>query len=418
MVELSAPQEIFLNVLKTKFIAYVGGFGSGKTFVGCLFLLVFFCRYPQTKQGYFAPSYPQIRDIFYPTFEEAAELMGFTCDVMLSDKEIHVFRNGIFYGTVICRSMDKPSSIVGFKIVNALVDEIDTMPKGKAKQAWNKIIARLRLKIEGVINRVAVTTTPEGFGFVYDTFANKPTASYSMVQASSHENHKYLPDDYIESMLETYSKELVEAYINGNFVNLTSGTIYGNFDRVLNHSDEVEDDVEPLFIGMDFNVNNMSAIIHVKRNGKPVAVDEILGVIDTPAMIEVIKSRYCANSRSISVFPDASGNSRKTINAAETDIQLLQSAGFNVYNDAANPRVRDRINAMNCAFCSVTGERLYKVNTSRCMTYTANLEQQSYNSAGEPDKAAGNDHTNDAGGYFISYDYPVIRPVTKINVRF
>lgn len=417
MVDLSAPQEIFLNQLKSKFIAYVGGFGSGKTFVGCLFLLIFFARHPKTRQGYFAPSYPQIRDIFYPTFEEAAELLGFTCEIMISDKEIHVYRKGKFYGTVICRSMDKPGSIVGFKIVNALVDEIDTMPKDKAKRAWDKIIARLRLVVDGVVNRVAVTTTPEGYGFVYDTFANNPTESYSMVQASTYENAKYLPDDYIDSMLETYSKELVDAYVNGRFVNLTSGTVYSNFDRVLNNSDVVENETEQLHIGMDFNVGNMSAVVHVKREDRPIAVNELTGLLDTMEMIDVIKSKY--PNRRINIYPDASGKNRSHSNAAsDTDIQLLQNAGFFVYNDSQNPRVKDRVNAMQCAFLTAKDERFYKVNVARCPVYTSDLEQQSYNSAGEPDKKGGKDHRNDAAGYFISYCYPIIKPVTNIRIRY
>lgn len=419
MLELSAPQDIFLNKMPKKFIAYVGGFGSGKTYVGCLFLILFFCRHPKTIQGYFAPTYPQIRDIFFPTFEEAANSLGFWCETMKANKEVHLYRGRKYYGTVICRSMDNPSSIVGFKIANALVDEVDTLPKVKAKEAWDKVIARLRIIIAGELNRVAVTTTPEGFHFVYDTFAKEPTKSYAMVQASTYENVKYLPEGYIESMQETYSDQLVKAYINGDFVNMTAGTIYSNYDRELNGSNIIQDGIEPLHIGMDFNVNNMSAIVHVIRDGRPVAVDEILGVLDTPAMIEAIRYRYCqVAGRSISIYPDASGNSRKSVNAAETDISLLQSAGYNVYNDTTNPRVRDRINAMQCAFLNSDGTRLYLINATRCPQYSGNLERQSYNRFGEPDKTIGADHTNDAGGYFISFNYPVIKPVTKFNVRF
>ena len=78
MLRLSAPQNTYLNGLNNKFNAYVGGFGSGKTFVGCIDLLLFFGKHPGTRQGYFGVSYPSIRDIFFPTFEEAAEMMGFT----------------------------------------------------------------------------------------------------------------------------------------------------------------------------------------------------------------------------------------------------------------------------------------------------------------------------------------------------
>lgn len=404
---LSAPQNIFLNGLNTKFRAYVGGFGSGKTFVGSLDLLNFFGKHPGTRQGYFGPSYPAIRDIFFPTFEEAAELLGFTVVIRESNKEIHVYRNGFYYGTVICRSMDNPGSIIGFKISRALVDEIDTLKKAKADQAWNKIIARLRLKIDGVENGIGVTTTPEGFLFVYDKFKKNPTKSYSMVQASSYENEIYLPDDYIPSLIETYPIQLVKAYVGGEFVNLTSGTVYSSFDRVKNNTDIEWNAREPLHIGLDFNVCNMSAIISLIRNGKVYDVDEITGGYDTPSMIDSLKEKY--QNCQINIYPDASGKNRNAQGASESSIQLLMQARFNVHAKTQNPFVKDRVLSMNVSF----NKGNHFVNVKRCPVHSANLEQQVYNTAGEPDKKAGNDHTNDANGYFIHYRFPVVKPQTN-----
>lgn len=48
------------------------GFGSGKTWVGCGGICKGMWEHPKINQGYFAPTYPQIRDIFYPTIEEVA----------------------------------------------------------------------------------------------------------------------------------------------------------------------------------------------------------------------------------------------------------------------------------------------------------------------------------------------------------
>jgi hypothetical protein len=413
MPRLSAPQNIFLNGLNTKFRAYVGGFGSGKTFVGCLDLLNFFGKYPGTRQGYFGPSYPAIRDIFYPTFEEAAELLGFTCVTREANKEIHVYRNGFYYGTVICRSMDNPGSIIGFKISRALVDEIDTLKKDKADHAWIKIIARLRLKIDGVENGVGVTTTPEGFLFVYEKFKKDPTERYSMVQASTYENEMYLPDDYLR---ESYPGQLIDAYIDGEFVNLTSGTVYNQYDRLLNDTKRKWDGKEPVYIGMDFNVGQMSAIVHVKDPAGPRAVDEIVNAYDTPDMINIIQSRY--KNCTIRVYPDASGGSRKSVNASITDIALLEQAGFSVIYNKKNPFVKDRILAMNRAFCDNSNNREYLVNVDMCPSYADCLEQQVWNDNGEPDKTQNKDHANDAGGYFIAFEYPVIKPVAKLAVGF
>ena len=424
-IVLSAPQNIFLNELNTKNTAYVGGFGSGKTFVACLRLLINISKFPKQRWGFWAPSYPLIRDVFYPTFEEAADLMGFTVVINKGDKEAHVYRGDIYYGSVICRSMSDPGSIVGYKVAGGICDEIDTMKKEKAADAWRKINARLRLEVKGLpMNWLGVTTTPEGFNFVYDNFAKEPKSRYSMVQASTYENRRYLPDDYIENLLETYPENLISAYLKGQFVNLTSGTVYKQFDRKLNDSNRSWDGKEALHIGMDFNVGRMCSVVHVIENGKPIAVDELTQGYDTPDMIRMISQRYWdevsegvfRKTCEINIYPDSSGKSRKSNNASETDIAQLKEAKFGVHFKSTNPAIRDRVGSMNAMFCNSVGERRYKVNTSNCPNYTEKLEQQAYEN-GEPEKD-GTEDVNDAGGYFIAYKYPIRKPVINVPVSF
>lgn len=419
---LSYPQHIFLNELNTKFRAFVGGFGSGKTFVGCLDLILFASKYPGVAQAYYGPTYAAIRDIFYPTFEEAAELLGFRVEIMVSNKEIDLYRNGFWYGKIICRSMDKPNSIVGYKVARSLVDEIDILEPEKAQNAWNKIIARLRLKIDGVINGIGVTTTPEGFRFVYDRFADQPTIRYSMVQASTYENAENLPEDYIDSLLESYSLELVQAYLRGEFVNLTSGIVYTSFCRKLNATTDTVQPDDELHIGMDFNVGKMAAIVHVERNGEPRAVHEFYDKLDTADMIECIKGEF--PDHVVTVYPDSSGKNRTTSSRAsieedlKNDIALLEDAGFYVEVGSVNPRIKARVTAMNTAFCNAIGHRAYLINISKCPNYVKNLEQQCYDEVtGLPDKKSNNDHGPDAGGYYIARQFPVSKPIIVPAVR-
>ena len=425
MLELSAPQEIFMNQLETKNTAYVGGFGSGKTFVACLKILVYIGRYPKQRWGFWAPSYPLIRDVFYPTFEEAAEMMGFSIKINKGDKEVGVYRGSIYYGTVICRSMSDPSSIVGYKVAGGICDEIDTMKKDKAEDAWRKVNARLRLSVKGLPqNWLGVTTTPEGFNFVYEHFAKSPKSRYSMVQASTYENADFLPDDYIENLYETYPDNLISAYLNGEFVNLTSGTVYTQLSRTGNHSDRELNDHDSIHVGLDFNVGRMCAVINVIDGGLPIAVDEITNAYDTPDIIRMIKQRYWNEishdefevTRQINIYPDASGKNRKSQNASESDIAQLNEAGFSVFNNAANPAVKDRVNAMNAMLCNSKGDRRYLINTRKCPNLTEKLEQQVYKN-GEPDKD-GTEDINDACGYFIAYEYPIVKPVYNIPVSF
>ncbi len=411
-MELNAAQHIFLNKLDTKFAAYVGGFGSGKTFTGCLDQCIFFAKHPGTRQAYFGPSYPAIRDIFYPTMDEAAHMLGFRVEVRESNKEIHFYRGVKYYGTTICRSMDRPETIVGFKVSRALADEIDILKQDKADHVWNKIAARMRLKIDGVPNCIRVTTTPEGFKFTYNRFKNEPTKSYSMVQASTYENAKYLPDDYIDSLIETYPAELIDAYIDGEFVNLTSGTVFKSYNRSFNRSRESIKHKEPLFIGMDFNVTNMSGVVYVKRDLVWHAVEELKGIYDTPTMINVINEKYPEHN--ITVYPDASGKSRKSVDASTSDIALLQQAKYRVIAKESNPRVKDRIMAANAAF----DKQRVMINDSTCTELARCLEQLAYDKNGEPDKSQNIDHLPDAGTYPIAFEMPIIKPMSRINVNF
>jgi hypothetical protein len=428
-VGLNEPQARFLE-LPHKFRAFVGGFGSGKTWVGCAALAAHFYSFPRINAGYFAPTYPQIRDIFYPTVEEALLEWGLTTAISVGNHEVQVFRGRTYLGTVKCRSMDNPSSIVGFKIGRALVDEVDVMPAEKAGLAWRKIIARMRYSAPGLPNAIDVTTTPEGFRFTYEQFVKLPrerperAAMYGIVQASTYDNEIHLPADYIPSLLESYPAQAVEAYINGQFVNLTAGTVYGSYDRKLNGCQDSLLPGEPAFVGMDFNVGKMAAIIHAKRDGWPRAVDEIVNGYDTPSMIRSLKARLWEwdqrgndfrRCRQVRVYPDASGESRRSVNASASDLALLREAGFVVCAPRSNPPVRDRVNAMNGLFCNAQGERRYLVNADRCPTYAEALEQQAWASNGEPDKSSGFDHAVDAGGYFVHFDYPVVRRVTSIQ---
>ncbi len=399
--------------------AFVAGYGGGKTWVGSTAMCAGFWSAPGVNQGYFAPTYPHIRDIFFPTIEEVAHGIGLTVDIKDSNKEVHFYSGTTYRGTAICRSMDDPAKIVGYKVGHALVDEFDVLPADKAKQAWRKIIARLRWA--NARNGIDVTTTPEGFRETHRLFvelvAKNPdlARSYGMVQASTRANAKNLPPGYIQQLLDTYPPELVMAYIDGQFCNLTTGTVYHKYNRLTHASLETIKLGEPLFVGMDFNVGKMAATVNVQRPNGWHAAAELKDVFDTPAMVRLMLDRWRPpggpHPHRIVVYPDASGNSRKSVNASISDHALLMQAGFELRVNTVNPSVRDRVLAVNRQF-----ERgQYWVNANACPTVASNLEKQAYDANGEPDKKGGFDHQNDATGYPIAYEWPIIRPMTQIR---
>lgn len=394
-MKLTQTQSNFASS-KFRFPAFVGGFGSGKTHAGIMRALSLKSRIPEDV-GYYLPTYDLIRTIAYPRFTELMSEFGIRHVLNKAEAVIYTPDYG---GVIRFRTMENPERIVGYETAHAVLDELDTLPTEKARDVWNKVIARNR-KTSKLGNSVAVTTTPEGYRFVYETWKkSKPSEQYVIYTAKTEDN-PHLPNGYVDSLKSTYPSNLLQAYLDGEFVNLTAGSVYAEFDRELNASKETIIDKETLHVGLDFNVMKMAAVIHVLRNDKPHAVGELTGVFDTPAMIQLLKSKY--QGQKIFIYPDASGNNRKSQNASESDIALLRQAGFMIMVNPANPAVKDRVLAMN----KLISDRQYLVNPDTCPELVESLERQAYDKNGEPDKTSGFDHVLDATGYCIAYRYPI-----------
>ena len=382
----------------------VAGFGAGKTQAAVVRAIARKLQYPGQNVAYYLPTYDLVRNIGFPRFDELLTDMRIPFKINKTDADVAIGNSGA-WGRVIFRTMDTPERIIGYEVADSLVDELDTLPTEKARAVWNKIISRNRQKKpDGALNTVAVATTPEGFRFVYERWKKSPAPGYRIIKASTRSNAKNLPAGYIESLESSYPSNLLAAYLDGEFVNLTSGSVYPDFDRKRHHASETIQPGDALHIGMDFNVQHMAAVLFVLRDGKPRAVLEYTDVLDTPAMISLIKGRHVGHS--IFVYPDASGNSRRSNSASESDIALLKQAGFRVCVNPANPAVKDRVLSVNTLLKSDG----VGINADTCPALVEALEKQAYDKHGEPDKSAGLDHVIDAAGYFLAYKFPIVRP--------
>lgn len=406
--QLTPTQRAFATSLEP-FPALIGGYGSGKSAAGIARAMALKSHFRDTNVAYYLPTYPLVEDIAFEKFPELCERKGWAYKLRKSGGSPHIEFPGA--GRILFRTMEHPERIVGYDVGHSVVDEIDILDIKKATKAWTKIIARNRSRLKGgARNTVAVVTTPEGFKFVYQRWHKNKKPGYVYWKASTYDNQKNLPEHYIEDLLNTYPANVVQAYLYGEFVNMTAGSVYPMFNRIINFSRETVQKGDALHIGMDFNVMKMAAIVHVMRAGKPHAVKEFVNIFDTPAMIKTIKETYPGYA--ITIWPDQSAKGRESVNASTSDIALLQQANWTVMTGSQNPRVKDRVLAMNKQF--ELGN--YKVNPDTCPTYTECLEQQAYDDNGEPDKKAGFDHPNDAGGYFIVGKYPIVKPAMTINL--
>lgn len=403
-LELSEPQRLFARS-KFKFPAFVGGFGSGKTFAGALRSLSLKSQCIGQDVAYYLPTYPLVKDIAIPRFGELMEHFKIRHTLVKSSPPEIVIPD--YKGRILFRTLDQPERIVGYEVAHSVVDELDTLAQEKAQDAWNKIIARNRQKCI-MSNSVGVVTTPEGFRFVHDRWVRRAKPQYRLYKAKTLDNAAHLPPDYIQSLRDSYPTALLQAYLDGEFVNLTAGTVYTGYNRIRNFTNDKVRPGDTLHIGMDFNVTKMAAVVHVMRDGKPRAVYEFTMVYDTPAMIQLIKAVF--PNHPIIVYPDASGSQRHSANASISDIALLKGAQFRVCENGYNPAVKDRVLSMN----KILEVGDYSINPDLCPSYVESLEKQAYNKHGEPDKTGGHDHAVDAGGYFIVYKFPVRKQTATV----
>lgn len=391
----------FCADVTTPYLGLIGGFGCGKTKAFCYKTAIMAGLNAGYEGAVAEPTNYLTRTHLIPNLESAFIEMGIPYDF---ERSLQIFHLHFKEGTtkLYCLSGENYTRLVGYNLAFFGSDETDTSSHEIAQEMWNKAISRVRW---GPHRQIYTTSTPEGYKFLYDFFITKKGADRRTIHASSYDN-PLLDAAYLESMRSNYTDAQWKVWALGQFGNLHTEVVYGNFNRELNSSTATLASIpagSALHIGMDFNVGNMAAVTHAIIDGLPVAIDEIIGLKDVAATIAAIKQRY--PGRPIFVYPDASGKNR-SVAGIDTAHSLLHAAGFKLQVHPANPPVGDRINSMNTAFLAADGHRRYRVNIRQCPTYTSCLEKQGW-VGGEPDKSNNVDHPLDAAGYFIHYMYPV-----------
>ena len=421
-VELTPPQWEFYNK-ECDFPAFIGGFGSGKTQTMIMRALTDFFAFPGANIGLYAPTYDLIRLNLLPRVIELLEAGRHDYSLNRSQMMVYVKH----HGALIFRSLTNPERIVAYEVFRSHIDELDILRFKDAELAWNKIIARNRQRCFYLRNpkdknservygrqRVSAYTTPEGFNFIYEKWhKNPPSDQYQYVKAPTYSN-PFLPADYVANLRASYPENLIDAYIEGEFVNLVGKSVYSSFNRFANDSTITPNTSEPIYLGMDFNVGKMAVIALVRRPDGFHAVWESFGLLDTPNVVDAVEERFPKNPKA--AFPDASAKNRHTGNATISDIKIMKRKGWAVKCNTQNPRIRDRVLAVNAAFGNAKNEPQLYINSTTCPNTVLCLEQQVWTDSGIPDKSQDNDHIPDALGYFVHKMIPLAKPETSGGV--
>ena len=410
-VDLTQPQADF-TFSEHAHPAFFGGFGAGKSQAGTLRLVHLISQDPGIDVSHFFPSYRLAKRRGFQGTQKYLRSIGIEFTVNKTDLTIFIPQFG---STIYLETYHDPDAIVSFEIAHAVVDELDTLAKEKAEYVWQKVTERVRQNCNHQAgNTIGCVTTPDqgtaGFCFEKWGHGERLADGYHYIKAGTRSN-KFLPIGYADQIAKNYDPIMAEAFLDGGWVSFTQNKVYHFFSRDLHHTDrKIMQTDTVLHVGLDFNIGGCCAVAFVVDRNNPFAVDEFVSH-DTRDFIFNL-SRY--KGKKVIVYPDASGASGHT-NASQTDIALIEAAGYQCNYYGQNPAVRDRINAYNGLLAH---DRL-KVNTSLCPRLTNALESQGYDDKGEPQKWKEHpaiDDWADSSGYFIAYQFPVIRPISRIRM--
>jgi len=400
------PSQDRFDRSKSKYKAYVGGYGSGKTHAGCheAIKLSFINR--GLPGMMLAPTYRMLEDATLPAFMEILDHAGIKYKFRASEGKLLL----PWGSKVLFRSADNPAHLKGPNLAWVGIDEGALV----SREAWEVAISRIRHpKAERL--SAFITTTPEGFNWLYEEFARKKRQSYRVVYAQTCEN-VHLPDEYVRDLEAAYDPLLVRQYLMGEFVNTSAGRVYQSFDRAVHVRPGLSYDPHlPLALAIDFNVNPLHAAAIQLDGDSVLVVDEItLPSSNTYELCREARSRY--GDVHIAAYPDPTGRARKTAGTTEapSDFAILMSHGFEVRARNSSPPVKDRINAVNRKLMDASGKAGLFVS-DRCRETVRSFEQTCYKPGSSiMDKAASVEHITDAIGYFIEYEFP-IRPPSRVE---
>ncbi|MDQ9124669.1 phage terminase large subunit family protein, partial [Acinetobacter baumannii] len=136
-----------------------------------------------------------------------------------------------------------------------------------------------------------------------------------------------------------------------------SGRVYYPFDRNLHVGKYEINPNLPIWVGMDFNIDPMSAVLfQPQENGELWAVYEVVQFgSNTEDMCRALDEKLWKHRSRIVIYPDPAGGQRQHARG-ETDLDILREMGFkNIKYRKKHPMIADRVNAVNRMLMSADG---------------------------------------------------------------
>lgn len=350
---------------------------------------------------YVAPSYRMAKQIMWP------ELISSIPKRWIKKINETVMSIRLVNGTTIeLKGADNPDSLRGVGIHYLVMDEVQDIDP----DAWKKV---LRPTLASTGGHALFIGTPKAYNFLYELFAlgQKPDnqrlgkwMSWQFPTITS----PFIPPEEIEAAREDMDEKSFNQEFNASFETM-SGRVYHPFDRKIHVQKAQFNPNLPIWVGQDFNIDPMSSVImQPQEDGSVWCIDEVvLFGSNTEEAAAEIERKYWRHLKKIIMFPDPAGAYRQHARG-ESDLDILREKGFARQKfHRKHPPIADRVNSVNRMLRSADGKVRLLIDPL-CKHLIQSLEQTIYKAGcRDVDKDAGVEHSGDALGYCIQYQFPL-----------
>lgn len=306
--------------------------------------------------------------------------------------------------TIALKGADNYDSLRGVGLDFLVLDEFADIDP----EAWYETLRPTLSDREG---HALFIGTPKGMNWAHDlyNFSSEYPDEWASFQYTTIDGGNVTEEEILAAKrtldIRTFRQEYLATF------ETFSGRVFYAFERSKNFKPWDQELPGELHIGIDFNVDPMSAVVAIKRGDTLHVIDEmrIFGS-NTDELVQEIKNRY--PGKSIVTYPDPAGHARKTSAQGRTDHTILRAAGFRVLAPHSHRAIRDGVNAVNAKLLSSAGIITLFIDP-KCKYLTECLEKQTYKEGTSiPDKSSGFDHMTDALRYMVDNLFPIILPQT------
>jgi phage terminase large subunit len=395
-MKLSEPQKQVANS-PARFKVLVTGRRFGKTTLA-IRQLAYYARKSNTLCWYVAPSYRQAKQIAWVQLKKILNDLNWIKKINEAELTLHL-KNG---SRICLRGADNKDSLRGVGINGILVlDECADIEE----TAWTEV---LRPTLSDMGGHALFCGTPKGLSWFYDLYQqgqNVTDPNWESWQFTTLQGG-WVPQEEIEQAKRDLDAKTFRQEYEATWETYSGIVYYGfNIQHNVRHI-KVPENITAYHIGIDFNLDPMTAVVSFIDNGIVYVFDEIqIWSSNTDELAEELLNRY--PSKKIFAYPDPAARQRKTSAARRTDASILQNAGFICKMPSRHMSIRDRINCVNSKLCSAAGVRGIIIDP-KCKNLLNSLIKHTYKEGTNlPSKDEGFDHMNDALGYLISFLFPI-----------